>query len=187
MTFFKDNYLIVLDFLPRGHATGKMEPIAQGIGENFFSLLEVCIKKDVIVKQGDRLYIGPGERKEVEYIKRRISAKDLTNIAHSALPEIVEKIIKNNEKRFVDFFNNAKPITTRMHQLELLHGIGKKYMWNIIEEREKGPFTSFEDIKKRLTMIPDPVELLKKRILQEIESEDEKYYLFVIKPQKRFE
>jgi putative nucleotide binding protein len=184
MTFYKDEYLIVLDFLPRGHATGKMEPLAQGIGERYFTLLEVVTYPNITLKTGDRIYIGSEKRNEVAYIKRKLAVNEMTNVARLSLPDVVKQIVKSNEKRFVDFFNNAHPITTRMHQLELLHGIGKKVMWAIIEEREKEPFKSFDDIKTRVQMTADPVESIVKRILQEIESDDEKYYIFVAKHPK---
>ena len=65
----------------------------------------------------------------------------------------------------------------RRHQIELLPGIGKKHMNEILEEREKAPFTSFKDIKERVKLIPDPEKAVIKRILQELQGE-EKYSLF---------
>ena len=44
----KDEYVIVLDFLPRGHShSRKSEPIVQGIGDKFLSLLEVAMKDGI--------------------------------------------------------------------------------------------------------------------------------------------
>jgi putative nucleotide binding protein len=51
-------------------------------------------------------------------------------------------------------------------------------MWEILETRRDKPFTSFEDIKKRVKLIPDPEKLIVKRILAELNNED-KYKLFV--------
>jgi putative nucleotide binding protein len=65
-----------------------------------------------------------------------------------------------------------------MHQIELLPGVGKKHMWEIINAREEKPFESFEDLKKRVKLIPDPEKLIIKRILEEMEGE-EKHRLFV--------
>jgi len=183
--FYRDDNAIVLDFLPKGRASGKPEPLAQVIGDKYFGLLEVIIKPGISVKTGDKVYIGEGERKEVERIKRRISARDLTTLARSELPYIVEKIVKENEKRYVDFFNKCQPISTRLHQLELLPGIGKKHMWAIISERKKGEFKSFEDLKNRVKLLPDPVGMIVKRILQEIENEHERYRLFAVGPPQR--
>ncbi len=187
MQFLRDENVIVLDFLPRGHAIGKGEPIAQVLGEKYFSLLEVVIRRESTLKSGDKLYIGEGKRDHVDYIKRRISVKDLTSFAKSELQFVVEKMVKENEQKFVDFFNKAQPISTRLHQLELLPGVGKKHMWDIIEDREKnGPFKSFEDIKHRIKLMPDPATAIIKRIMEELENDDVRYRLFVAGPTKRF-
>jgi putative nucleotide binding protein len=186
MQFLRDDNCIVLDFLPKGHSTGRQEPIAQVMGNKYFSLLEVIIKKDVVAKNGDIVYIGEDKREQVDHIKRRISVRELTTFARSELPFTVEKIVKENEQRFVDFFNKATPVSTRLHQLELLPGVGKKHMWDIIEERKKGPFTSFEDIKKRIKLMPDPANTIIRRIMEELENENVRYRLFVSGPQRRY-
>ena len=77
------------------------------------------------------------KRKKIDHVKRRILYDALTASAKFELPLIIEQIIKKNEKRFLNFYNKAKPITTRMHQLELLPGVGKKLMWDIINEVKK--------------------------------------------------
>jgi putative nucleotide binding protein len=63
-----------------------------------------------------------------------------------------------------------------MHALELVPGIGKKYMWQVINERTKKPFESFEDLQKR-TELPSPAKLITKRVMEELEG-DSKYRLF---------
>ena len=186
MPILKDENVIVLDFLSRGHAAGRQEPIAQVLGEKYFSLLEIVIKKDMNLKSGDKLYIGEGKRDHVDHIKRRITTKDLTTFARSELPYLVEKLVNENEKKFVDFFNNSRPISTRLHQLELLPGVGKKHMWDIINEKKKSPFKDFEDIKKRIKLMPDPKVSIVKRILEELEGENIRYRLFVAGPVRRF-
>jgi putative nucleotide binding protein len=65
--------------------------------------------------------------------------------------------------------------------LHLLPGIGKKLMWEILEEREKRPFESFQDISERIRAIPHPDQMIIKRILEEIENPDVKYHLFTSK------
>jgi len=100
----------------------------------------------------------------------------LTANAKMELPTAIEKIVLAREKDFVSFFNSAQAITPRMHALELIPGIGKKYMWQIINERERKPFESFEDLQKRAN-IPNPAKLLAKRILEELTGES-KYRLF---------
>lgn len=183
----RDEYVVVLDFLPKGRSGyRKPEPLAQVLGEKYFSLLEVIVKDDAIVKQGDKIYIGEGERKEVDHIKRRIKINDLTTFSHSELPFMVENIVKTNQERFVQIFNTAQPISTRQHQLELLPGIGKKHMWDIIAERKKGPFKDFEDLHKRVKLLPDPQQMIIKRILEELEDDNIRYRMFVAGPPRRF-
>ncbi|MEM2131491.1 MAG: DUF655 domain-containing protein, partial [Candidatus Woesearchaeota archaeon] len=72
----------------------------------------------------------------------------------------------------------SQPISTRMHVLELLPGLGKKHMWEIIEQRQEKPFESFQDLKNRIKLIPEPQKMFAKRILTEI-LVNEKYNLFV--------
>jgi putative nucleotide binding protein len=87
-------------------------------------------------------------------------------------------MVHENPQKFVDFFNTAQPLTTRMHQLELLPGVGKKHMWEIIDARDENPFDTFEDIKKRVKLMPDPEKAIIKRIMEEL-SGSEKHRLFV--------
>ena len=175
----KDDNVIVLDFMATGRAAGRREPIAQVLGLKYFSLLEIVIKQDATVKNGEILYIGADKRDVVDHIKRRIVVNELTTFAKSELPFMVKKIVDEDEKRFFDFFNTARSVSTRMHQLELLPGVGKKHMWQIIEERKKGLFTSFDNVKTRIKLLPDPKEAIIKRIMIEIENENERYRLFV--------
>lgn len=180
MFFLKDEYIIVLDFLSRGHADSRRaEPLVQGVGNNFLSLLEVILKPGIIVKSGNLLYIGEKRREKVKYIKGRIRYDKLTGFAKKELEDVIDKIIDQNEKRFVNFFNIAAPVSTRLHSLELLPGIGKKHMWAIINERKRKKFENFEDLKKRVEMLPDPKRMVKKRIIEELKETD-RHRLFVI-------
>jgi putative nucleotide binding protein len=92
--------------------------------------------------------------------------------------EVIENITKEREKQFIDFFNKAEAINKRVHQIELLPGMGKKHMQEIIKEREEKEFGSFEDMKKRVSNLPDPEKAVEKRIFQEI-TQMERYNLFV--------
>ena len=176
----KDDYIIVLDFLSTGHADSRRaEPVAQGIGKNFLSLLEVVLKPDVVVKPEDMLYIGEMKRDQVKYIKGRIRYDELTGFAKKELEDVIDKIIDENEQKFINFFNVAGPVSTRLHSLELLPGIGKKHMWSIIEERRKKKFENFEDLKTRVDMLPDPKRMIKRRIIDELKETD-RHKLFVI-------
>jgi len=180
----KDEYVRVLDYLPYGHPNDnrpvyQKRPIIQAIGEEHLSLLEVVPKKGKKADPYDRLYIGRGMRDVVDYVKRRISYEDLTNAAKMELLNVIEEIVKDNEKRFVEFFNKSGSITSRFHHLEIIPGIGKKLMWKIIEERNKSPFTSFKDIEERVITLYHPERLIARRIEEEIKEDNIKYRTFV--------
>ncbi len=178
----KEEQAIVLDFLPNGYPFDKRPmhkktAIAQAIGKNFFVLLELVPKKGIFLTAHEEVYIGEGKRDKIHHIIGKITPDRLTETAKSELNYIMEELVIKNEPRFVEFFNKAQPINMRRHQIELLPGIGKKHMNEILEEREKAPFTSFKDIKERVKLIPDPEKAVIKRILQELQGE-EKYSLF---------
>ena len=127
----------VIDFMPDGRSADReREPTAQLVGEKYFTLLEVAIKRQTPCALGQRLYIGKDERQEVEKIKKRIEFNDLTATARNELPLVVRNIIHDREADFVNMFNKAGPISIRLHQLELLPGIGKKHLQEILEARE---------------------------------------------------
>lgn len=175
----KDDYIIVLDFLSRGRADSRTaEPIVQGIGNKFMSLLEIILKHGTDAKPKELIYIGEKKRDRVKYIRGRIKYEELTNFAKKELESVIDDIIDENEKRFVDFFNKSGPITTRLHTLELLEGIGKKHMWAIIDARKERKFKSLDDLKKRVEMLPDPRKMIKKRIIEELKESD-RHRLFV--------
>ncbi|MFX1563255.1 MAG: DUF655 domain-containing protein [Promethearchaeota archaeon] len=180
-----EEYAYVLDYLPRGYPDDtrpifKKEPIVQALGDTYFTLLELVPRKGARFEPQEAVFIGRDRRDKIDHVKRRIAYEVLTATARSELPFIIEKLVEKSEQRFVDFFNNTRPLTTRMHSLELLPGIGKKLMWEILGERQKAPFTSFEDIAER-THIRSPKEMIIKRILSELGRED-KYCLFTRKP-----
>jgi len=175
-----EEHAFVLDFLPYGKPGSRPSyrpaPVVQVIGENYFTLLEANVRNDVTLKAYDRVYVGKSKREEITYIIGRISYDELTTNAKMELTNVIERIAANQESRFITFFNTAQAITPRMHALELIPGIGKKYMWQIIDEREKRPFNSFEDLQKRVN-IPNPAKLVTKRIIEELAGES-KYRLF---------
>ncbi len=178
-----EDYAYVLDFMPYGHPDDRTpihrrEPLAQVVGEQYFTLLEVSIKKGTNPLIMEKVYIGKGERDVVNRIKRRLRYDELTPTAKSELPFVLENIVNEQEERFVGFYNSAGPITTRLHQLELLPGIGKKLMWAIIEERKKGEFKSFADISERVKGLAHPEKAIVARIIDELKNPSIKYRLF---------
>lgn len=188
MTKKYEDYGFVLDFLPEGHRDEQKppqyrEPIAQLLGEEYLTLLESVPQEGVSPSPQERVYIGKKGREKIERVKRRINYDQLTSAARSELPIVIEKIIEKNKDKYLEFFNEASPITSRYHQFELIPGIGKKLMWAIIEEREKKPFESFEGLKDRVKSLPSPKEMLAKRIEKELKGED-KYSIFARRPKK---
>lgn len=178
----RENYAITLDFLPRGYANSfRKEPIAQALGEEYFSLLELVIRDDVKLNLREKIYIGPEKRDKVQYIKGRLTYDKLTATAKNELEAVLNEIVKRDETKYVEFFNKTGPLSVRRHSLELLPNIGKKHMLDILEEREKKPFESFKDISGRIKLMPDPQRVIVERIIEEMEGEA-KYYLFVKAP-----
>jgi len=177
----KDDYVRVLDYLPRGKSDvppHKRKPIAQAIGEKYFSILEIVPRGGLEFEFGERIYIGEGTRDRVDHIERRIKYDWLTPTAKSELPIVLEKIIKEEEKTFINFYNTAGTISTRQHKLEVLPRIGKRHRDDIIREREAAPFKDFADMTARVKNIPDPIKILADKIVEELKGES-KYYLFV--------
>ncbi|HUB92621.1 MAG TPA: DUF655 domain-containing protein [Candidatus Saccharimonadales bacterium] len=172
-----EEYAHVLDYLPTGKSFSvRSEPIVQLIGDNKFTLLE-AVPKSNDIKVEEKLYIGKGVRDKISLIKSRLAFENLTEGAKAQLPVAVASIIKGDEKRFVDFFNNASSLNIRMHVLELLPGVGKKHLQAILEAREEKPFESFADISQRVALLQDPVKLLTERVLQELKGESRFYIL----------
>src|SRR3989338_7340011 len=134
----KEEYAIVIDYLPNGYPLeGKMMSIAQAIGEQNLTLLELTPRRGVNLEVGEKVYIGEGKRDKIYYILGRLHREKLTETAKQQLQEFIEKTINENEKRFVEFYNKSQAINKRVHQIELLPGMGKKHMQEIIKEREK--------------------------------------------------
>jgi putative nucleotide binding protein len=179
----KEETAIVLDFLPNGYPFDERPmymktPVAQAIGKEHFILLELVPKKGIHLQLYEEVYIGEGKRDKVHHIVGKIPISKLTRTAKSELEFAIEDIVKKHEKRFIDFFNSARPLSTRMHQIELLPGVGKKHMWEILNARDEKPFENFEDLKNRVKLIPSPQNLIIKRISEELEG-TEKHRLFV--------
>jgi len=179
----KEEYVIVLDYLKHGYSNDSRpfhmkEPILQVIGKDHFVLLELIPKPNLNFKANDEVYIGDGERDQIEYIKGSLKIEKLTQSAKNELKFIVEKLVDENNEKYINFFNNSGPISLRSHQLEILPGIGKKHARELLAEREIEPFKDFEDIKKRISSVPNPKNAIIGRILGELEDKD-RFKLFV--------
>ena len=175
-----EEHAYVLDYLPYGRSSDRSRhlvvPSVQIMGEQYFTLLEAELKVGATVVVPERIYIGRDRREKVDRIISRISYEQLTANAKAEVTPLIDELVKKQEKRFVDFFNNSQPVTPRMHSLELLPGIGKKSMWAIVNTRENKPYTSYTDIEQK-TALTDVSKTLAKRIFEELSTES-KYRLF---------
>jgi len=175
-----EEHAYVLDYLPYGRSSDRSRhlvvPTVQIMGEQHFTLLEAELKVGATVVVPERIYIGRERREKIDRIISRISYDQLTANAKAEVGPLINELVKKQEKRFVDFFNNSQPVTPRMHSLELLPGIGKKSMWTIVNTRERKPFTSYKDIEEK-TGLTDVQKMVAKRIFEELSTES-KYRLF---------
>jgi putative nucleotide binding protein len=179
----------VLDYLPYGRTPDtrsyQKQPLVQAVGETNFVLMEMTPKEGVVPVAGTRVYIGSGSRDVIDHVNRRIEYVELSNSAKLELPFEIQIIVLEDEPRFIRYFNEAGPITTRMHALELLPGIGKKLMWAVLNERKKGPFKSFADLTERVKGLHNPEKIIYKRVEDELMDDRIKYRVFTTVPRIR--
>ncbi|MHC1596961.1 MAG: DUF655 domain-containing protein, partial [Methermicoccaceae archaeon] len=108
----KEIYAWILDYLPYGSLDEskplyQRKPVAQAVGEKHFVLVELVPKEGALLESHQRVYIGDRERDLVDHVKRRIRYDELSHGAQSELPYVIEKIIARDERRFVNFYNEA--------------------------------------------------------------------------------
>ncbi len=175
--------LVILDILLHGHPdedkpSWSKTPIAQVLTFPDFVLYEVKINKDADIKvQEKNTYEEFLRQNKLREVLKKIDYNGLTNTSKALIQPILEKEVLNYEAEFINFFNNSTSITPRMHALKLLPGIGQKHMWEILEERERQNFVTFQDIADR-TSLSNPPKLIAQRIIKELQREGVKYYLF---------
>ena len=167
----KDEYVKVLDFLEHGRSNDRENRVAQGIGTENFNLLELVMREGERPKGGEELYIGEGDRERVEFIKQRIGFDELTGNAQNELKYVLDELIRKNEDQYVEFFNEAGPVTPRRHAFELLPGVGNKTMQSILDAREQQAFESLDGLEDRVSEVSDARKLIRKRIIQELEED----------------
>jgi len=173
----KEETALILDYLPHGYfGQEKRLPVAQAIGTTHLTLLQLVPKKGISLQLKEEVYIGSGKRDHISYILGRLPGDKLTETARINLQDFVRKAVEADEKKFVEFFNKAEAINTRLHQLELLPGFGRRHTDS--KEREEKPFESFKEMHERIKSLPDVKKAIEKRILDELEK-DEKYRFFV--------
>jgi putative nucleotide binding protein len=173
---------VVLDYLPHGRTDDdrpqhQKPALVYALGIEEFRLFEVTLEDDVSLTITDRFDADPSDDLVTDV--REIEYEDLSGAAQSELEHAIRDVVESNERRFVDFYNDAQPITLRLHQLNLLPGIGKKLRNNVLEQRKREPFESFENLEDRVSGLHDPKEVLVERILEELREDDLKYRTFV--------
>jgi putative nucleotide binding protein len=165
-----EEFAYVLDFIQRGRSSiikGREGPIVQALGEERLTLLELLAVENEDFETGEKLRIGREGRAKILSVFGKLAYEDLTSEAKAQLLGVCEIIVKNNEARYVAYFNELQPLTPRLHGLELIPGIGKTFMKTIIELRERQPFASFDDIQNRVGL-REPAKLVAKRIAEEL-------------------
>jgi len=177
-------HAVVLDHLPHGRPDDdrprhRKSPLAYALGERDFRLFELTLADDADVSIGDRVVIGPTEARDAVSGFKQVTYDDLSNTGVGELEYAIEAIVDGDEERFVNFYNDAQPITLRLHQLNLLPGIGKKLRNNVLDQRKRGPFGSFDEVEERVSGLHNPKEVLIERIMEELRDDDLKYKTFV--------
>ncbi len=178
-----EQYAHVLDVLPNGRQTEHgfhREPLALAIGDDELKLFELVPRPAAALAPGERISLLPqaGVAPAIDHVRRRLGYDELTVAARAELTAALEAIVRENAERYLRFFNEAPAVSRRFHLLELLPGIGKKTMQQIVDERRRAPFRSFAEIEERLGL-KNPERLIVARIEQELSGVDDKYRLFV--------
>lgn len=168
-----DEYAYVLDFNSRGKSytvRGRDGIIVTAIGENRLTILEILGIPNSTFEIGEKIYIGKEGRTKVLSVLGKMEYDKISSSAQSELETVVENIVTENELKFVEYLNNAQPLTPRIHALELIPGIGKIYMKNMLEERERKKFESYRDLQERVGF-KEPIKHISERIMDEITGE----------------
>jgi len=177
-----EEYAYVLDFMPRGKSVvikGREGPMVQAIGEERLTLLELLAMENQDLEIGEKVKIGKEGREKIVSVLGKLTYEEMSPEAKSSLPTVVENLVKENEAKYVAYFNDLQPLTPRLHGLELIPGIGKTFMKEIVDMREKQPFTSFDDVQKRVGL-REPAKMIAKRIVEELAG-DSRVSIFVKK------
>jgi putative nucleotide binding protein len=177
-----EEFARVLDFMPRGKSVvikGREGPMVQAIGEDRLTLLELLGMENQNFDLGERVKIGKEGREKIVSVLGKLAYEELTPEAKASLPGVIENLVKANEAKYVAYFNDLQPLTPRLHGLELIPGIGKTFMMEIVAMREKQPFTSFSDVQERVGL-REPAKMIAKRIVEEL-SGDSRVSIFVKK------
>ena len=170
------------DFLPVGVKSSgdyrKRYQVITVIGTDKFSILRIYLKKSLnTIAKGEVLDLN--KSKDNFQLVRKLRASDWSSTLHDEIQDNLAQIIQDQEVKMVDFFNKAHAVTNRLHQLKLLPNVGEKRVVQILKIRDQQEFISFEDFEERVGL--NPIEIIKKRIFEELESDIEKRYILFTK------
>ena len=118
-----EEYAYVLDFSTRGRSKtvrGREGVIVTALGEERLTLLEVLGLDESEFEIGEKIYIGKEGRTKVQSVLGKLDYEQISDSAQTELTNVVSTIVTNNETRFVNYINNAQPLTPRKHSLELI-------------------------------------------------------------------
>ena len=175
-----EEYAYVLDYTSKGRSNtvrGREGIIVTAVGEERLTLLEILGSENSIFEIGEKIYIGKEGRTKVQSVLGKLDYENISSTAQNEVRGVVESIVENNEQRFVDYVNNAQPLTPRKHSLELIPGIGKTYLKLILEQISRNKFSDYQDMEERAGL-KDPVHHITKRIMEEITGQTQ-FHLFV--------
>lgn len=148
------------------------------IGEKYLTPIRGVIKNNSSVEFGENVYFGQGTRDKVFTLRGRVPKSELINLDIDDLNKIFKLILKGNEQTYVGMINKAGFMSIGRHQIELLPGIGDKYLKKILDQREERPFSSYKDFKDRTDL--DLEEMITERIRHEMLQGDN-IHMFVLK------
>ena len=113
-----EEHVYVLDFSSHGRSKtvrGREGMIVIALGEERLTLLEILGVEDSKFDVGEKIYIGKEGRTKVQSVLGKLNYDEITSSAQSELSNVVRTIVRKNEQRFVNYINNAQPLTPRKH------------------------------------------------------------------------
>ena len=185
----------LLDILQHGgvdKARHSWDPIAQIISFPDFKMYEVTLNKNKIteLKLEEKYPFDIGQDALFIKVNTLLEHDKLTPASARSLHSVIRFYVTAHEERFINFVNKVGPITIKRHYLEVLPGIGKKLMNEIIAQRTVKEFETYEEVHTRVPGFK-PIDVITKRIIEELENDDVKHRLFVrekkYQPKSRFD
>ena len=103
-TVKKEEHAVVLDYLSRGYVKSDMskfggKAIAQAIGTEQFTLLELAPKTGVDLEIQDTVYIGKGKRDKIYRVLGKLDYENLTATSRIELEYDIRDIVEAEEDK----------------------------------------------------------------------------------------